>query len=65
MFEALGFTTNTLEETAGQIYQLIRLAGLLHDIGHLLYSHTFESLFEHEKDLVLLINQKKSLRIIS
>lgn len=31
VFEALGFTTNTLEETAEQIYQLIRLAGLLHD----------------------------------
>jgi HD superfamily phosphohydrolase len=45
--------------------QALRLSGLLHDIGHGPYSHTFETVFEDFKELKLLSHESLTLYMLS
>lgn len=45
--------------------QALRLSGLLHDIGHGPYSHTFETVFEDFKELARLSHESLTLYMLS
>jgi HD superfamily phosphohydrolase len=47
------------------ILQALQLSGLLHDIGHGPYSHTFETIFEDFRELKLLNHESLTLYMLS